>query len=73
MKNHIEAVHDLNEHIESVLEGKKPFECNCCDSDVIIQADLDNQERSVHEGKKSLKCSVCDAYFNVENDLKSHI
>ena len=56
--------------MESVDEGKKPFEC---DHSVSQKGELKVHIESVHEGKKPFKCNVCDATFSQTGNLNCHI
>ena len=54
---------DLNEHIASVHEGKKPFKCDKCESCFNLKKDLNVHVASVHEGNKPFQCKMCDVQF----------
>ena len=49
---------DLNRHVTSVHEGKKPFQCNACDASFAQNSDLKKNKASVHEGNKPFKSAV---------------
>ena len=64
---------DLNEHIASVHEGKKPFKCDKCEVYFGLKYDLNLHIASVHEGKKPFKCEICDDQFELKHELNEHI
>ena len=41
--------YDLNLHIASVHEGKKPFKCEICDDQFKLKHELNEHIASVHE------------------------
>ena len=63
----------MNDHIESVHEGKKPFKCNECDAAFSVKRSLKMHIESVHEGKKPFACKFCDASFGQKGNLKRHL
>ena len=46
-----------------INKGKKPFECNNCDSSFRQTGGLKIHVASVHEGKKPFACNICDSSF----------
>ena len=63
----------LNRHIESVHEGKKPFQCNHCEKQFSQKPAMEKHVESVHEGKKEFKCKECDKNFTQSSNMKMHI
>ena len=43
--------HNLKIHIDSVHEGKKPFQCNICDASFTTKTNLNKHTASIHEKK----------------------
>ena len=43
---------DMNKHVASVHEGKKPFKCDICDRSFSLKSHMNRHVASVHEGKK---------------------
>ena len=64
---------NLNKHIASVHDGKKPFKCNICEASFPQKQNLNIHIASVHEGKKPFKCNSCDASFVSKHGLTVHI
>ena len=64
---------DLDRHVSSVHEGKKPFKCNVCNASFTEKGSLNKHVSSVHEGKKPFKCSTCNASFEQKGTLKKHL
>ena len=48
----------LNQHVETVHEGKKP---------------LNRHVETIHDGKKPFKCDICNAKFTSNQSMKGHI
>ena len=46
---------DLNEHIASVHEGKKPFHCEMCDVQFELELELNEHIALVHEERNHFK------------------
>ena len=67
------AKQNLNNHIASVHENKKPFKCNICDANFARKPYLKGHIASVHEGKKPYKCNICDTSFTRKENLNRHI
>lgn len=53
---------DLNTHIGSVHEGKKPFKCGFCNYTCSQEPNLQRNITSVHEKIKSFKSEVKEVY-----------
>ena len=60
-------------HIETVHEGKKPYNCSICDSNFSSKGDLRRHIEAVHKEKKPHICIKCDATFALKQTLKTHI
>ena len=60
--------HILNEHIESVHEGKKSFKCNICYTAFSQKRDLSKHMESVHKGR-----SLSNVIFEMLIFLKKKI
>ena len=57
--------YDLNLHIASVHEGKKPFKCEICDDQFELKHELNEHIASVHEEENQ------SAHNDFEQFLKS--
>ena len=57
--------YDLNLHIASVHEGKKPFKCEICDDQFELKHELNEHIASVHEEE------IQSAHNDFEQFLKS--
>ena len=64
---------NLDRHVSSVHEGKKPFKCNICNASFARKNHLKTHVASVHEGKKPFKCNICDASFSQKPRLSTHV
>ena len=58
--------YDLNLHIASVHEGKKPFKCEICDDQFELKHELNEHIASVHEEENQsahndcmMMCHIC--------------
>ena len=60
----------LNNHIQSVHEGKKPFQCHICNNSFTLRSSLSKHIKSVHEKLKPYKCKDCDNSFAQSAHLK---
>ena len=49
---------NLNRHVTSVHEEKKPFKCKICDAIFSSKQGMTRHIDSVHEGKKPFKCNM---------------
>ena len=63
----------LTTHIETVHEGKKPFNCHICNYKSSGRGTLNRHIASVHEGKKPFNCSICDYNCSQKGNLTIHI
>ena len=52
---------NFKSHIESVHEGKKPYECDICGKVLDEEQNFKSHIESVHEGKKSYECDICES------------
>ena len=73
IKTNTKHMADLNQHIGSVHEGEKPFECSTCTSKFSEKSKLNKHIASVHEGKKPFECTICNSKFSQKGNLNSHI
>ena len=64
---------NLNLHIASVHEGKRPYQCLICNGTFTQKAHLNTHVKSIHEEKKPHECSICDSKFKGRTSLKYHI
>ena len=64
---------NLQRHLASVHEKKKPFKCDNCDYSFSEKGSLKKHLESVHEKKKPFKCDTCDTIFTRQTSLKRHI
>ena len=60
-------------HIDSIHNGKKPFDCNVCSKIFTHKSNLNKHIKIVHEGKKPYACSICSSAFATKQSLKKHI
>jgi uncharacterized Zn-finger protein len=62
---------DMNRHIASVHEGKKPFKCGACDYMSVRKVDLKKHISSVHENTRTepYVCTICDAIFSRKTNM----
>ena len=63
---------NLNSHIRSVHDEKKPFKCNICDSSFARKDNLKTHIQSVHE-KNTFQCNICGSNFTLRHRLNKHI
>ena len=63
----------LDRHIQTVHEGKKPFQCEICKTCFSKTNTLQKHIFTVHEGKKAYKCLICNDSFMFSASLKHHI
>ena len=64
---------DLQRHINTVHDGKKPYKCDLCNSDYKRKDDLEKHKMIVHEVKNPFQCHICSADFVHKKTLKNHI
>ena len=50
--------HQLETHIASKHEEKKPLKCSVCDHKCLLKQSLKRHFETVHEGKKPHKCHI---------------
>ena len=60
-------------HITSVHEMKKPYKCSKCDFNCHKKLELSTHMTSVHEREKPYKCSKCEFSFLQKEELSTHI
>ena len=61
-------------HVARVHEGKKPYQCNKCESKWFCsKGELNRHVVRVHEKEKPFKCVKCDSKFKEKGDLDRHI
>ena len=56
--SYFKSTRNLNNHISSVHEGKKPFQCDTCNYVHLFYKE--KHVALVHEEKKPFKCDICD-------------
>ena len=56
---------NMNKHVASVHEGKKPYKFDFCDHSCSQQSDLNK-----HEGKKPFKRDICDYGYSTKGSMK---
>ena len=64
---------DLQQHLASVHEGKKPLKCEFSDYSCLFKDDLQQYVASVHEGKKPFKCESYDYTRLLKDKIQQHI
>ena len=62
----------LEEHIETVHEGKKSYQCQKCATFFTTKPGLIHHEKSVHEGIRH-HCQICNADFASTSHLNVHL
>ena len=82
LHRHISEVHEenrshkkviMNNHKESVHEGKKKFQCGKCNKLFSDKSNMTKHIASIHEGKKPFRCDNCDASFSTKQNMNKHI
>ena len=64
---------DLKIQKESVLEGKKQFQCNICELEFHNKINLKRHIISIHDRfYKPIKCNLCDYETVCKANLKTH-
>ena len=65
----------LKQHIETVHQGIKPYQCHMCDSKFYYPSVMKAHISRIHEGKKpeKINCSTCGKLFAAKRSLKDHI
>ena len=63
---------NLNEHVSTVHEGKKPFKFSNCDACFTRENHLQKHISAVHEKMKPFKCSKCESSFSLKGDMNRH-
>ena len=56
---------NLNNHVETVYEGKKRFKCDICNAEFGQKSNLNVHVATVHEGKKQFKCGFCNTNLSM--------
>ena len=64
---------DLQRHVDTVHDGKKPYKCDLCNSDYKRKDQLEKHNMIAHEEKNPFQCHICSANFVNKKALKSHI
>ena len=64
---------NLKEHISTVHDGVKPWQCSLCDSSFARKKNLKRHVESAHEGKKEFKCVLCTDTFKKSIRLREHM
>ena len=60
---------DVNRHLDSVHEGKRPYKCSFCNISFGIKQNLTRHITSVHEKKKPFKkCSKWDSISLIDDE-----
>ena len=54
-------------------EGKKPFECELCDSKFMTRPKPNMHIDALHEGKKRFDCKDCGVKFTQKKSIKIHV
>ena len=61
----------MNNHVATVHEGKKQFQCDICSANFGEKGSLNKHVATVHEGKKEFKCDICNANFRQKGSLNT--
>ena len=48
----------LNKHVDSIHEGKKPFQCDICQKSFTQKASMTTHILTIHEGEKPHHCEI---------------
>ena len=81
LQRHISEVHEekrphkkvnMNDHKESVHEGKKEFHCGKCNYVSSEKRNMNKHIASVHEGKKPFQCEICDYRCAKKVNMNQH-
>ena len=64
---------NMNQHVAVVHEGKKPFQCEICNSCFSKKVGLEKHISSVHDGNKPFKCNLCQYATVHKGDLTRHV
>ena len=64
---------NMNVHVASAHEGKKPFKCAICGYRCSRNSNLKRHVASVHEENKPFKCDICDYSCSRKGKLKQHV
>jgi len=63
----------LNKHVDSIHEGKKPFQCDICQKSFTQKASMTTHILTIHEGEKPHHCEICDERVTMKNHMKRHL
>ena len=63
----------LKKHIESLHEGKKPFECSICNAKIAQKGHLNYHILYVHGEKKHFQCSQCGSEFKHKYSYETYL
>ena len=64
---------DMNRHVASVHEGKRPLKCEFCDNTFSRQSNLIYHVSSVHEDKKLYNCEFCTQTFTLRCCMNEYV
>ena len=53
----------INQHIDIVHKGQKPYQCKICQKSFGILGTLQRHNKSVHERLKPHSCQICQKSF----------
>ena len=60
-------------YIESVREGKRPYNCKICESKFSTLGNLIRHMKNAHGVKRPHECQQCDSKFFKAGQLKLHV
>lgn len=70
---HIQAVSNLQMHIDAVHEGNNSYKSQMCDNRIFQARSLWDHVDTVHKGKKLVRYQVCDYRSTTNSNLQMHI
>ena len=59
----------MQAHIDSVHNGKKPYQCPNCDHECLMKRDLKSHIQGIHT---LFECEICRKFFPKKYRLKLH-
>ena len=66
------ALRSLQEHVKTIHEGLRNYECNYCGKDFTKSGNLKAHISAVHDGEKNYHCSQCSKSFSQLSNYNLH-